>query len=153
MGADLILHVADASVDEQDLHEMLSAVHDVLAEIGAGERPTLLALNKVDLLTEERRRELSFRFPRAAMVSGESAEGLDALRDAIEARFLAALEPVELLLPYDEGGRLSELHELAGQIEREDTADGVLVRARLPAGAAARFERFATGAHANGHGE
>ena len=49
---------------------------------------------------------------------------------------------MELLVPYDEGGSLSELHELAGELEREETADGVLVRARVPVGAAARFERF-----------
>ena len=46
-------------------------------------------------------------------------------------------------MPYDEGGRLSELHDLAGDMEREDTAEGVRVRARVPAAAVPRFERFA----------
>jgi GTP-binding protein HflX len=144
LGADLIVHVADASVAEDELHEMLAAVDDVLAEIGAGERPRLLALNKVDLLDEDRRRELSFRFPRAVQVSGETGEGLDDLREAIEARFLATLQPMELLLPYGEGGPLSELHDLAGDLERTDTAEGVRIRARVPAAAARRFERFST---------
>jgi GTP-binding protein HflX len=142
LGADLIVHVADASVPEQELHEMLSAVDDVLAETGAGERPRLLALNKVDLLDEERRRALSFRFPQAVQVSAVDGVGLEALREAIEARFLAALEPMDLLVPFDEGGTLSELHELAGDLERTDTAEGVRVRARVPAAAAPRFERF-----------
>jgi GTPase len=144
LGADLIVHVADASVAEDELHSMLAAVDDVLAEIGADERPRLLALNKVDLLDEERRRELSFRFPRAVQVSGETGEGLDELREAIESRFLAALRPMELLLPYGEGGPLSELHDLAGDLERTDTAEGVRIRARVPAAAAPRFERFST---------
>src|SRR5436190_161400 len=143
MGADLIVHVADASVPEDQLVEMLAAVDDVLAEIDAAERPRLLALNKVDLLDEERRRELRYRYPRAAQISGETGQGLDELRDAIEARFLSSLEPVDLLVPYEEGGRLSELHELAGDLERQDTPDGVRVRARVPAAAASRFERFA----------
>jgi GTP-binding protein HflX len=142
MGADLIVHVADASVPEDDLHEMLAAVDEVLDEIGAGERPRLLALNKVDLLDDERRRELSFRFPQAVQVSAETGEGLDALREAVEARFLASLRPMDLLLPYEEGGTLSELHDLAGELERTDTAEGVRVRARVPAAAAPRFERF-----------
>jgi GTP-binding protein HflX len=142
MGADLIVHVADASVREEDLHEMLAAVDEVLDEIGAGERPRLLALNKVDLLDEERRRELTFRFPRAVQVSAETGEGLDDLREAVEARFLATLRPMDLLLPYEEGGTLSELHELAGELERTDTAEGVRVKARVPAAAAPRFERF-----------
>jgi GTP-binding protein HflX len=143
LGADLIVHVADASVPENDLPEMLAAVDDALEEIGAGERPRLLALNKIDLLDAERRRELSFRFPRAVQVSGATGEGLEALGDAIEARFLATLRPMELLVPYEEGGSLSELHDLAGELEREDTAEGVRVRARVPAAAAQRFERFA----------
>ena len=143
MGADLVLHVADASVPEDELHEMLAAVDEVLAEVGAGERPRLLVLNKVDLLDEERRRALSFRFPQAVQVAAETGEGLDALSEAVEARFLAALRPMDLLVPYEEGGSLSELHDVAGELEREDTAEGVRIRARVPAAAAPRFERFA----------
>ncbi len=142
MGADLIVHVVDASAPEADMHKMMAAVDDVLDEIGAGERPRLLALNKVDLLDEERHRALSFRFPEAVQVSGATGEGLDELREAIEARFLATLRPMELLLPYEEGGRLSELHDLAGELEREDTPEGVRIRARVPVAAAQRFERF-----------
>jgi GTP-binding protein HflX len=144
LGADLIVHVADASVAEDQLHDMLDAVDAVLAETGAGDTPRLLALNKVDLLDEERRRSLGFRFPAAVQVSGATGEGLDDLREAIEARFLATLRPMELLLPYDEGGTLSELHDLAGELERTDTPEGVRVRARVPAASAARFERFST---------
>jgi GTP-binding protein HflX len=156
LGADLVLHVVDASVPEGEMHEMMAAVDDVLDEIGAGDTPRLLALNKVDLLgqhrsgagtpapsrTAERRRELSFRLPDAVQVSGETGFGLDDLREAIEARFLQTLLPMELLVPYREGGTLSELHDLAGELEREDTAEGVRIRARVPAAAAPRFERF-----------
>jgi GTPase len=142
LGADLIVHVVDASVPEEELHQMMAAVDDVLDEIGAGDTPRLLALNKVDLLDAERCRELSFRLPDAVQVSGATGEGLDDLREAIEARFLKTLRPMELLVPYREGGTLSELHELAGELEREDTAEGVRIRARVPASAAARFERF-----------
>ena len=142
LGADLIVHVADASVAEDELHEMLAAVDEVLAETGAGERPRLLALNKIDVLDEERRRELTFRFPQAVQVSAVTGEGLAELSEAVEARFLASLRPMELLVPYDEGTSLSELHDLAGELEREDTAEGVWIRARVPAAVAPRFERF-----------
>jgi GTPase len=143
LGADLIVHVVDASVPEEEMHEMMAAVDDVLDEIGAGDTPRLLALNKVDLVDGERRRELSFRFPDSVQVSGATGEGLDDLREAIEARFLATLQPMELLVPYRDGGTLSELHDVAGELEREDTPEGVRVRARVPASAAPRFERFA----------
>jgi GTPase len=140
--ADLILHVVDASAPEDEMAEMLSAVDDVLAEIGAGDRPRLLALNKVDLLDDDDRRALSFRHPRAVQVSATTGEGLEELAEAVEGRFLSSLRPMELLVPYGEGGSLSELHDLAGEMEREDTAEGVHVRARVPAGVASRFERF-----------
>jgi GTP-binding protein HflX len=84
-----------------------------------------------------------YRFPDSVQVSGATGEGLDNLREAIEARFLATLQPMELLVPYRDGGTLSELHDVAGELEREDTPEGVRVRARVPASAAPRFERFA----------
>jgi GTP-binding protein HflX len=140
--ADLILHVVDASAPEEELLQMIAAVDDVLDDIGAGERPRLLVLNKVDLVDGDRRRELTFRHRHAVQVSAVTGEGIDALHEAIESRFLRSLRAMDLLVPYGEGGSLSELHELAGDMEREDTAAGVRVRARVPAGAAPRFERF-----------
>ncbi len=141
--ADLIVHVIDAAAPEDELGEMLAAVEAVLEDIGAGDVPRLLVLNKVDLVDEERRRELHFRHPGALVVSAVTGEGLPALGEHIEGEFARTLQPVELLLPYDEGGRLAELHEVAGELEREDTVEGVRVSARVPARVAARFERFA----------
>ena len=142
--ADLLLHVIDASAPEEEIAEMVEAVESVLVEIGAAERPRVLCLNKVDGLDADRRRELSFRHPDAVQVSALTGEGLEELGGALERRFEETLRPVELLLPYREGARLSELHDLAGTaLEREDTAEGVRVRARLPVGAIARFRDFA----------
>jgi GTP-binding protein HflX len=149
--ADLILHVVDASAPEGERLAMMEAVDDTLHEIGAGPRPRLLVMNKVDLLDDEARRELSFRHSDGVQVSAVTGEGLDELAEAIEGRFLATLRTMDLLVPYEEGGSLSELHEVAGDMERADTAEGVRVKARVPAGVAPRFERFAVnGAHANG---
>jgi len=141
--ADLVLHVADASAEEDELAARLIAVEDVLEEIGAAERPRLLVLNKADLLDADRRRELGFRHPRALQVSSSTGEGLDALREAVDARLSASLRRVDLLVPYADGGALSELHDAAGNLEREDTSEGVRVRARVPAALAERLERFA----------
>jgi GTP-binding protein HflX len=141
--ADLIVHVVDAWQDEDELNEMVRAVEDVLEEIGAGDQPRLLVLNKADLLDDERRRELHFRHPGAILVSAETGEGFDALGDRVEAAFRRTLRPVELLVPYEEGGSLAELHEVAGDLEREETADGVRVSASLPEAVAERYERFA----------
>jgi GTP-binding protein HflX len=140
--ADLILHVVDAAADEAERIEMIHAVDETLSEIGAGDRDRLLVLNKVDLLDEEAKRDLHLLHPEAVQVSATTGEGLEDLSEAIEARFLATLRTMNLLVPYEDGGSLSELHELAGDVERSDTADGVRVKAQVPAGVAPRFERF-----------
>jgi 50S ribosomal subunit-associated GTPase HflX len=45
--------VVDASAPEEELVEMTRAVEDVLEEIGAGDKPRLLVLNKADVLDED----------------------------------------------------------------------------------------------------
>jgi GTPase len=141
--ADLILHVVDASVAEEELQSMTAAVEDVLNEIHADEAPRLLVLAKADRIDDERRGELAHRHPDAVLVSAISGEGIPMLVDRVQTEFERRLATVELLLPYEEGGRLAELHLLAGDLEREDTPDGVRVCARLPAAVAARFASFA----------
>jgi GTP-binding protein HflX len=146
--ADLLLHVVDASAPEQELDEMMRAVDSVLEEIGAGGNPRVLVLNKADALDADAREDVLLRHPDGVLVSALTGEGLEELGERVEAEFARALRDVELLLPYRDGDRLAELHEVAGDLLREDTPEGVLVRARVPATVAARFERFAV----NGNG-
>jgi GTP-binding protein HflX len=141
--ADLILHVVDASVDEDEMLEMMRAVDDVLEGIGAGENPRLLVLNKVDAIDAVRRAELVRRHPDGVLVSAETGAGIEALTERITEDLLRRTSVVELLLPYADGARLAELHEIAGDLEREDTPDGVRVRVRLSDTAAARFAVYA----------
>jgi len=141
--AELILHVVDASASEEELEAMTGAVEEVLDEIGAGERPRLLVLNKADLLDDLGRTRAVNGHRDALLVSAASGEGLDALCERIDELFVRSLVAVELLMPYAEGARLAELHELAGELDREDTPEGVRVRALLPAASVGRYERFA----------
>jgi GTPase len=141
--AELILHVVDASEDEDRMVEMARAVDGVLEAIGAGPNPRLLVLNKADAIDAERREELRFRHPDGVLISAKTGEGLDALRTAIRRAFAPSLRSVELLVPYGEGALLPELHAAAGDLEREETPDGVRVVARLPAALAERYERYA----------
>src|SRR5919204_72069 len=115
--ADLILHIADASVPEDELEAMIAAVEAVLEEIGAGDRPRLLVLNKADRIDADRREELRFRHPDGILVSALTGEGLDVLGERVERAFRETLRTVDLLLPFDQGGRLAELHDVAGDLE------------------------------------
>jgi GTP-binding protein HflX len=141
--AELLAHVIDGSAPEEQRQVMMAAVESTLEEIGAGDRPRVLVLNKADLLDPEQREELRLRHPDAVLVSGVTGEGLDALCERLERELLHTLRPVHLLVPYADGGSLAELHEVAGDVSRRDTPEGVRVDALVPARLAGRFERFA----------
>ena len=141
--ADVVLHVADASAPEARLDEMLDAVERVLGEIGAGELPVELVLNKVDAIDPLARRRIANRFPDALLVSARTGEGLDELRRRIADRFAERFEPVRLLIPYAEGARLAELYALGAPVdERADREEGVFIRARLPRSEVRRFAPY-----------
>jgi GTPase len=141
--ADLIVHVVDAAEPAAHRAKSIVAVDSVLGEIGAGAKPRLLVYNKVDLLDDDAIRELLVGERDAIAISAVTGEGIDELRDRIETAFAETLEPVELLVPYSAGGRLSELHRIAGDLDREDRPEGVLVKARIPAALSHRFTDFA----------
>lgn len=143
--ADLILHVVDGSAGEDRMLAEMAAADSVLGEIGAGDKPRILVLNKIDLLDEDQRSEARIDHPEAVQVSAVTGEGLDQLRARIERAFEETMAPVELLVPYADGARLHELHEVAGKVDREDGPDGVLVRTRLPLGEMHRFADLVTG--------
>jgi GTP-binding protein HflX len=140
--ADLILHVVDASDAPADRAAAMAAVEAVLKEIGADAAPRLTVYNKIDLLDEEERARLLVGERDAVGVSAATGEGIPELLDAIEKAFEETLRPMELLFPYDAGGALSDLHAIAGKLEREDTPQGVRVEAKVPTALAHRFHPF-----------
>jgi GTPase len=149
--ADLILHVVDGSEPEEERADSIAAADSALEEIGAGGSARLLVMNKIDLLDTEEQRELALRHPDAVLVSADTGKGLDALKARIAEAIRHGLTEVELLVPFAAGERLSELHEIAGDLEREDREDGVLVRARLPATLADRFADLETNGRGGRH--
>ena len=150
--ADLVLHVVDSTATDDRIDEQTASVDAVLHDIGADELPRELVVNKVDAVDPLTRRRLANRFPEALQVSALTGEGLDALRERIAQRFSDRFEPVQLLLPYDEGGKLAELYALGAPIEeRIDHEDGVLVRARLPRRDLQRFARYLVAEARAGH--
>src|SRR5204863_7775865 len=141
--ADLILHVIDASASDEEQDRQREAVDDVLREIGAGQLPIEVVLNKIDRVDPLARRRLANRFPGAPQVSALTGEGLEELRADLARRFDDRWQRVRLLDPYDEGGKLSELYALGTPIEdRQDTESGVLLVARLPLPGLPRFAPF-----------
>ena len=144
--ADLVLQVVDAAAPAERRLADLAAVDAVLEEIGGGGKPRLLVLNKADLLDEDERAEALLRHPGGVLVSALTGEGVEELQARVEEAFEDTLAEVELLVPYNQGARLHELHEVAGELERTEREDGVLVRAKVPWSEVHRFEDLRTAA-------
>ena len=143
LAGDLVLLVADASADEEELAGQLASVRAVLDDIDAEEIPQLLVLNKIDVVDSASRRRIANRHPGAVLVSARTGEGLDVLKQRVAEFFADRFVDVRLLLPHDSGATLSALYESGAPISaREDGAEGVLVTARLPQRLVSRFERY-----------
>ncbi len=143
LAGDLLLLVADAAAGEEALLGQLASVRAVLEDIDALEIPQLLVLNKIDRIDEVARRRLRNRFPEAVQVSALTGEGLDDLKTRVAEFFADRFVDVRLLLPHDRGGELSALYETGAPItSREDSAEGVLVSARLPQRLVERFRDY-----------
>jgi GTP-binding protein HflX len=132
--ADLLVHVLDAS--HAGAESRLETVHTTLEQLDLGDRPLILAINKVDLCSRESRMRLqSFRPDRylaVVLVSGATGEGLDNLKAAIADALTREMLPVEATIAYDNWNALSRWRRY-GVVESEEFAsDGIHVRGRLP---------------------
>lgn len=143
LAGDLIVHVVDASIEEEERDVQMRSVMDVLDQIGASTIPCIVVLNKIDLVDEVHRERLRNRLPAAIQLSAYTREGVDELEVAIAEHFSGRFEPIDLLVPHSEGRVLSALYALGAPIsKREDTEHGVRIRARLPARERERYTRF-----------
>ena len=127
--ATLILHVADAS--SPDLPSQVDAVRTVLHEIGASRIREVVALNKVDLLSEHERARALSRIDGAAPVSALTGEGLDQLMEVVEAALPRFPVEVTLLVPYGREEVTAMLYRDAEVVSEHARDDGTIVRARV----------------------
>ena len=128
--ADVLLHVVDAS--HPGLDEQMEAVESLLGELELGDRPTIVALNKVDRLAADAALgALVDRFDGVA-VSARTGEGMDALLDRIERALRPGVQRVSLRIPYREGTALAQCYERGRVLSRSDEVDGIVLEVELP---------------------
>lgn len=127
--ADLLLHVVDAADEEAEEH--MPVVETILQSLGAVGKPTILVLNKTDLIGDERRVSVTSPADRVVEASAVTGKGLDILqRHIIELLPSQELE-AEVLAPYTRGWVLPYLHE-NGKVLREDyREDGVYIKVKI----------------------
>jgi GTPase len=127
--ADLLLHVADAS--STDLDEQIQAVRRVLGEIGAGNMPEVLALNKIDRLRGSERARLAIRFPGSVAVSAVTGEGVEGLLGAVADAAPNPPVEVQLLIPWARGDLVALLYDDAEVLKAVAEPEGTRVHARV----------------------
>ena len=126
----LIVHVADASSPE--LANQIDAVREVLVEIGAGRIPEVLALNKVDRLSETERARVASRIDGDALpISAVTGENLDRLMRRIEDALPRFPVDVRILVPWGREDVTAMLYRNAEVLSEESGPDGTLVHARV----------------------
>jgi GTPase len=126
----LILHIADASSPE--LANQIDAVRDVLAEIGAARIPEVLALNKIDRLSETERARATSRIDGSALpISAVTGENLERLMERIEGALPRFPVDVTVLVPWGREDLTAMLYRNAEVLSEEARNDGTLVHARV----------------------
>lgn len=139
--ADLLVHVVDISHPLAEEH--VAAVNQVLAELGAGDKPTLMVFNKIDRAhtgaTLSRLRE---RHPNSVAVSAHTGAGVRELLDAIGSQIRPEREWVELKIPHDKADRIARLHQVGQVLERKYLSRVTRFKARIPPHYHAEFAAF-----------
>jgi GTP-binding protein HflX len=130
--ASLLLHVVDAA--DPAMRDQLQVTREVLQQIGAGDNPSLLILNKTDNLSEAEQIALRAEFPGAVLMSARSTEDVAQLHAQLVAFFERDMLEESILIPYDQQRGVGLLHERCRVLDETYEADGTRVRVRAARG-------------------
>ena len=134
--ADLLLHVVDVSHPKAE--EQIQAVNTVLAEIGAGEKPTIMVLNKMDRVNGEGTgtvgvlNRLHEKFPDAVAISAETGEGIATLLAEIGTQLRPKREFLELRVPHEQAAVIARLHAVGQIVSRSYRGPTARFKVRIP---------------------
>ena len=139
--ADFLVHVLDVSHPRMAEHYRVTG--EVLEELGAAGKPTIVALNKIDrdhdpavVAAMARRERLSFP------VSTHTGRGLDLLTEAMARHFVLPMRRYSLLIPHDRFDMVDLVHREGEVLTQSHEADGVRIEADIPVRFRDRFEPF-----------
>ncbi len=144
--ADVLVHVVDISHPNADEQE--AAVEEVLEDLGAGEKPIVTALNKIDRLSlddpeaGERLRRARLEYTNPVAISARTGEGLDQLLQTIDEVLRQRMVPVDVLIPYGEGELVALIHTHGFVEQEEHRPEGTRVVGRLPVELAGRLRDY-----------
>ena len=141
VSADLLLHVVDMSDEEAEEH--VTVVENLLHNLGAGSKPVLMVLNKLDRVAAGCERKTALQYGAGTIeVSALNGDGIDTLLSAVSAALAPDEEEVLLIVPYHVGWVVPYLHENGCILEQAYLQDGISVKARLKRTKAERIREY-----------
>jgi len=137
-GADLIVHVVDGA--HSDPFEQIRAVRQVISEIGGGDIPEIIAINKVDIASPDVVMEILRKEPNSYAFSVRSGFGIDGLVHAIEKSLPHPAIEITTVIPYHRGDLVSAIHETGEILSEEHLEHGTAIHAYVDGGLAKAIE-------------
>lgn len=129
--ADLILHIVDCAHPNAD--QQIETVMETLAELGADDRPVLVAMNKIDQLPDPSGVESFLAdLPNSLPISAALRVGLEALLGRVEEVLSEGLVYVTVLLPYDRGDLIALFHDQGTVVKTSHDGNGTVLEGYLP---------------------
>lgn len=140
--ADLLLHVTDGGAGQRDAQ--MQAVREVLHEIGAHAKPSVIVFNKSDTLSTQERAVLVRRHPDAILTSALTREGIDELVTRIADEASRGSVTLTVLVPYTRGDLVQLAHERGQILSERHTEAGTQLVVRLSQGLTGHFVEYVT---------
>lgn len=138
--SDLLLHLVDGT--EPEPAGQIAAVRQVLADIGAGEIPEMLVINKTDAMTEVRRTRLANTYPDAIHISAMTGDGFGELQERLAVLTTPKTITLSLEIPYDRGDVVAAAHRLGEVTGEKHDENGTILDVRVPVSVSSRFTGF-----------
>ncbi|MFF9478248.1 GTPase HflX [Streptomyces sp. NPDC014733] len=138
--SDLILHVVDGSHPAPE--EQLAAVREVFRDVGAGDVPEIVVVNKADAADPLVLQRLLRQEKHALVVSARTGQGMAELLELLDEEIPRPEVEIEALVPYTQGALISRAHAEGEVISEEHTADGTVLKARVHQELAAELQPF-----------
>jgi GTPase len=109
LDASLLLHVVDAA--DPAFRSHIQVTKEVLEDIGAGKLPSLVILNKIDIVDSSRKALLEKEFPEAIAMSALNPQDIEALHSRLVSFFLDTMTEAEFVVPYGKEGVLADIRK------------------------------------------
>ncbi len=129
--ADYIIEVIDAN--SSNITEHHQTTQNVLEEIGAGHKPTMMVLNKIDLVPDAlTRRRLANLYPDAIAISAKTGEGMEELIAQLTQRTTAVMNRMQVLIPHTRYDIMKIIRKQCSVDSEKYTENGVLIQLLVP---------------------